>query len=295
MCRDGALETATTRANPANATLNLGGTGSRAIRDGNSTACQIPGDGKLELWCRGCMKIRIPSEIRQGALAWLGRQWRAWRLYLFLFCFVWVPLRSAVIDYNPVPTGSMNPTILEGDVIWVNKLAYGLRVPLTRIHLADWDEPQRGDIVVVLSPRDGTRLVKRVVGVPGDVLAMKNGRLAVNGHPLDYRPAEADYGATIAEKLRPYAVFAEEDLEGVEHAVMGLQIGAGANRSFAPIVVPEGEYFLMGDSRDNSLDSREYGLASRDAILGKAGGILVSLDINDTYLPRWKRFLAELR
>jgi len=90
-------------------------------------------------------------------------------------------------------------------------------------------------------------------------------------------------------------VFAEENLEGVEHAVMGLQISAGANRSFAPIVVPDGKVFLMGDSRDNSLDSREYGFASRDAILGKAEGILVSLDINDTYLPRWERFFSELR
>src|SRR6478736_10416835 len=104
---------------------------------------------------------RITSETRQRVGSWLKHQWQEWRGYLIFFCLVWVPLRSSVIDYSPVPTGSMNPTILEGDVVWVNKLAYGLRVPLTQIHLAEWGGPQRGDIVVVLSPADGTRLVKR--------------------------------------------------------------------------------------------------------------------------------------
>lgn len=240
------------------------------------------------------MKITLPAETRELVRAWLGRQWREWRLYIFLLFFVWVPLRSAVIDYNPVPTGSMNPTILKGDVVWVNKLAYGLRVPLTRIHLAEWSEPKRGDIVVALSPRDGTRLVKRVVGLPGDVLAMERGQLVINVRPVDFLRAEADYGAMIAKKLRSFASFAEEDLGGVIHPVMGLQIRAGARRSFPAIVVPEGNYFLMGDSRDNSLDSREFGFAPRDAILGKAEGILVSIDINDRYQPRLNRFFSEL-
>jgi signal peptidase I len=125
--------------------------------------------------------------------AWCKRKWQEWRYYILFFFFVWVPLRSAVIDYNPVPTGSMNPTILEGDVVWVNKLAYGLRLPLTQIHLAQWADPKRGDIVVVLSPEDGTRLVKRVVGVPGDTLAMQDRTLMLNGQPVGYHQAGADY------------------------------------------------------------------------------------------------------
>jgi signal peptidase I len=221
--------------------------------------------------------------------------WREWRGYVLFFCLVWVPLRSAVVDYNPVPTGSMAPTILEGDVVWVNKLAYGLRVPLTTWHVAQWAHPARGDIVVVLSPLDGTRLVKRVVGVPGDTLEMIENRLWLNGRALEYAAPANDYRPTIASELRGAAVFAEEDLSGVNHAVMALAGVRGAPRSFAPITVPPGGYFLMGDSRDNSFDSRAYGWAQRDAILGKAGGVLVSWDINDTYRPRIDRFFESLR
>ncbi|HEX2860109.1 MAG TPA: signal peptidase I [Lacunisphaera sp.] len=241
------------------------------------------------------MKAPIFASSRAAAFSWLAKQWREWRWYGFFFCFVWVPLRSVVIDYSPVPTGSMNPTILEGDVVWIDKLAYGLRVPLTQTYLTRWAEPQRGDIVVVLSPQDGTRLVKRVVGIPGDTLAMKGNRLELNGHPLVYTAAAADYGAGIARKLRPHAFFAEEDLGGVVHPVMGLTRIGGALRSFGPVRVPDGKYFLMGDSRDNSRDSREIGFAAQEAILGQAKGILVSLDINDRYLPRGDRFFTALR
>ena len=224
----------------------------------------------------------------------LARLWRQWRGYFIFFCFVWVPLRSAIIDYNPVPTGSMNPTILEGDVVWVNKLAYGLRVPLTKIHLAQWANPRRGDIVVVLSPLDGTRLVKRVVGIPGDTIAMEENRLVLNGQPLGYAPPTADYRMAIASKLQRSAFFAEENLAGVVHPVMGLSGMRSPYRSFAPIVVPPGRYFLMGDSRDNSFDSRAYGFATRDAILGQAKGVLVSLDPNGHYRPRTERFFTGL-
>ncbi|HEY8994641.1 MAG TPA: signal peptidase I [Lacunisphaera sp.] len=240
------------------------------------------------------MKSSASPAWRDRTLNWLVNQWQEWRWYAFFFCFVWVPLRSAVIDYSPVPTGSMNPTILEGDVVWVNKLAYGLRVPLTHLYLTRWSEPRRGDIVVVLSPKDGTRLVKRIVGVPGDVLSMTDNLLELNGHPLAYSQAGDDYQTAIASKLRRFAFFAEENLDGVVHPVMGLKAINATMRTFAPLTVPEGKYFLMGDSRDNSFDSREFGFASRDAVLGKAEGILVSLDINDSYLPRTDRFLAAL-
>ena len=228
-------------------------------------------------------------------IRFLAKTWREWRGYIFLFIFVWIPVRSAVVDYSPVPTGSMNPTILEGDVVWVDKLAYSLRVPLTTLHLKQWAEPARGDIVVVLSPEDGTRLVKRIVGIPGDTLSMQDNQILLNGEFVAYTEPEANYGAEIAEVLRPHAIFAEENLGGVKHPVMGISAGSGAPRNLAPVTVPDDRYFLMGDSRDNSHDSRIYGFAERDAILGQAKGILVSLDINDTYLPRLDRFFTPLR
>ncbi len=236
---------------------------------------------------------RLP--IFANFASFVSRQWREWRAYLLFFGLVWIPLRSTVVDYNPVPTGSMNPTILEGDVVWVDKLAYSLRVPLTQHHLVRWAEPQRGDIVVLISPVDGIRLVKRVIGVPGDQLSLRHNRLFLNGEAVGYAPATSDYGPTVAAELRPHAAFAEEQLPDHPHAVMGLALRNASHRNFDPVTVPPDQFFIMGDSRDNSLDSRAWGFAPRDAILGQAKGILVSLDINDTYLPRWNRWGTKLR
>src|SRR5271170_4889031 len=104
---------------------------------------------------------------------------KAWHEYRGFAAFIVLMLvfRSALADWNSVPTGSMKPTILEGDRIFVNKLAYDLKVPFTTWHLAEWANPKRGDIVVFYSPEDGTRLVKRVVGLPGDVVELRNEQL----------------------------------------------------------------------------------------------------------------------
>src|SRR5258707_4743278 len=95
---------------------------------------------------------------------------------LVLFAF-----RSAIADWNDVPTGSMKPTIIEGDRVLVNKLAYDLKVPFTTWHIAQWDNPKRGDVVVFYSPADEVRLVKRVIGLPGDRIELKNNEVFVNG------------------------------------------------------------------------------------------------------------------
>ena len=103
----------------------------------------------------------------------LTRLLRNWVVPFAATLAVFLPLRAAVADWYDVPTGSMKPTILEGDRIFVSNLAFGLRVPLTRTWLARWDTPDRGDIVTLASPRDGTRLVKRVIGIPGDLLGVE--------------------------------------------------------------------------------------------------------------------------
>ena len=114
------------------------------------------------------------------------KYWKEWRLTLFLIVFVILPVKSSLADFNCVPTGSLKPTILEGAFVFVNKAAYGLRVPLTRVHLARWANPERGDIVICFSPDDGTRLTKRVVGLPGGLTdLLRDYNLAARSIPLD--------------------------------------------------------------------------------------------------------------
>src|SRR5215203_5267946 len=127
-----------------------------------------------------------------NALRIAGRYlWREWIKPIGLVAIIVFPLKSAVADWNWVPTGSMKPTILEGDLVLVNKLAYDLKVPFTLERLATWDNPSRGDIVVFFSPHDAMRLIKRVVAIPGDTLELRDNVLLLNGKALQYQPIDA--------------------------------------------------------------------------------------------------------
>ena len=114
--------------------------------------------------------------------------WKGWGYSIFVALIIATSFKSAIADWNIVPTGSMKPTILEGDRIFVNKLAYDLKIPYTTLHITEWGDPQRGDIVVFFSPPDGKRLVKRVIGIPGDSIAMRNNQLIINGEKIKYEP-----------------------------------------------------------------------------------------------------------
>ena len=168
---------------------------------------------------------------------WLREELRPF-LVLMLILF---SIRSSLADWNDVPTGSMRPTILEGDRVFVNKLAYDLKVPFTTWHLAEWCNPQCGDIVVFFSPHDGQRLVKRVIGLPGDTLELRNNALVINGQPVAYQPIAEELLRDIPTTARAGRVFASEQLPGQTHAVTG-NPAAPAVRSFAPLRVPEGQY-----------------------------------------------------
>src|SRR5205823_6063161 len=122
----------------------------------------------------------------------LLKAWREYRAFV-LFIVLMIIFRSALADWNSVPTGSMKPTIVEGDRILVNKLAYDLRVPFTHISLYRFAEPKRGDIVVFDSKAADLRLVKRVIGVPGDVVEMRSNRLTING--IDAKYSSVDHAA----------------------------------------------------------------------------------------------------
>jgi len=221
------------------------------------------------------------------------KYWRQWRGTLFLIVFVVIPVKSCLADFNWIPSGSMNPTILEGDFVFVNKAAYDLRVPLTLQRMAHWADPQRGDIVICFSPEDRTRLIKRVVGLPGDTIEMQNNHLYINGAAVTYSPIESpdSHPLTYEGLLTPE--IAIEKLGNCEHPVMSTPL-ARAMRTFGPVAVPEGQFFVMGDNRDKSRDSRFFGFVPRQNIVGKALGIVVSFDITEHGQPRLERFFSEL-
>lgn len=196
--------------------------------------------------------------------------------------------RSAVADWNPIPSGSMHPTILEGDVVFVNRLAYDLKLPLTDRVLLSLGDPQRGDIVTFTSPRDGVRLIKRIAALPGDRIAMRNKQLIVNGESARYVPvptAAAQAGLDAPWAAQRYI----EQLGGNEHAMQWLQ-GARGFDNFPEQTVPAGQYLMLGDNRDNSADSRYIGLVPRQMLIGKALCVLLSVDILGAWLPRLERF-----
>ena len=211
---------------------------------------------------------------------------KAWREYkgFALFIVLMIIFRSAFADWNVVPTGSMKPTILEGDRIFVNKLAYDLKVPLTHISVYRFADPRRGDIVIFDSKAADTRLVKRVIGLPGDVVAMKDNRLIINGIEAEYSNVENGVDAT----------FATESYLNVSHRIELARSGASRLSTFDPVKIPKDRYLVLGDNRDNSADSRVYGFIPRDEIVGNAKTIVLSLNYNDYYIPRVDRFFRSL-
>lgn len=210
---------------------------------------------------------------------------------VLLVCFG--VFRTAIADWNPVPSGSMRPTILEGDVVFVNRLAYDLKVPLTGVVVVRLGEPRRGDIVTFDSPQDGTRLIKRLVALPGDVVALRDGVLSINGVEADYADVKEVTDA-LAPGLTVAATRATERTVDSQRTVQYLN-GMANRRSFDPVTVPANHYFMLGDNRDNSGDSRYFGLVPRALLIARAERILVSADITANWVPRWDRFASRLQ
>lgn len=235
---------------------------------------------------------RIPT-VKNDWKTNLKMFWKGWGYSIFIALVIATSFKSAIADWNVVPTGSMKPTILEGDRIFVNKLAYDLKIPYTTVHVAEWGSPRRGDIVVFNSPIDGTRLVKRVIGLPGDSIAMRNNQLIVNGENIAYAPVNHLQLDDFSRSMERNQVVVSEHLGETNHPVM-VTPWRSSIRSFAPVTIPEGKYFMMGDNRDNSADSRYFGFVDRSSIVGQATSIVISLDITDHYQPRWNRFFTGL-
>lgn len=171
-------------------------------------------------------------------------------------------LRSFVIEPFQIPSSSMVPTLKVGDFIVVNKWTYGIRLPVIRNKIIELNSPERGDVMVFFPPHEERYFIKRVVGLPGDEIHVLNGVLYVNGDKMSQKVL-AD------EEAAPRSVVMTEDLTGVEHAIQKRLLPTRLSQNFTAIV-PQGHYFMMGDNRDNSSDSRVWGPVPEERIVGKA-------------------------
>jgi signal peptidase I len=192
-------------------------------------------------------------------------------------------LRSFLAEPFRIPSGSMMPTLLVGDFILVNKYVYGLRLPVLNKKVLEMGEPQRGDVVVFRYPRNPrVDYIKRVVGLPGDHISYRNKTLYVNGAPQPQSPV-GEYAASGAGSRMTGAQERVEMLGDRRHAILVNpelpDFGPGCQvLMFGEIQVPEGHYFAMGDNRDNSNDSRCWGLVPEENLVGRAFGIWMSFD-----------------
>ncbi len=178
-------------------------------------------------------------------------------------------LRSFVAEPFRIPSGSMLPTLIVGDFILVNKFAYGLRLPVVERKIMEVGDPQRGDVVVFrYPPQPSVDYIKRVVGLPGDKIEYLNKRLYINGTAVKLVPGEKDGGVS------DVSIF-EEQLGEVQYSI---QITASQPAMDGGVIVPPGHYFVMGDNRDNSADSRIWGFVPDENLLGKAFMVWMSLD-----------------
>jgi len=223
-------------------------------------------------------------------MRFLSRFWRDNRK-LVAFLVLMALFRSAIADWNVVPSGSMLPTIREGDRIVVDKMAYDLRVPFTHVAILHLHDPQRGDIVTVDSSAAKELIVKRLIGLPGDVVAMRDNVLYIDGKRAAYQPVDI---AGVAGDSSSPGEYLDEKLGHVSHVVRLSVLAPSPRRSFGPVTVPKGQYLMLGDNRDDSADSRYFGFFPRNELMGRARRVAYSLDPEKHYFPRLGRFGARL-
>lgn len=182
-------------------------------------------------------------------------------LLLLLGVFV---VRSSLADHYYVPSGSMEYTLMSGDRVVVNKVAYGLRIPFTKVEITDGHSVARGDVVIFDSPKDGKRLIKRIVGVGGDNISLNAGYLSVNG-------------VSLAQNREPVEFFDEH--------VAPLNLADGGGPDIHQQFIPDGMVLAVGDHRGSSLDGRYFGLIPESEVYGKALGVYRRKDEGFVWRP----------
>lgn len=235
----------------------------------------------------------VPQETngRNAIAARLLRQptWVEYSGSFFPVILLVFVLRSFLFEPFKIPSSSMVPTLQIGDLILVNKFTYGIRLPVLNKKIIDINHPQRGDVMVFKYPKDTSLdYIKRVVGIPGDKVVYRNKKLAINGKDVEYKQLP-DY---LDEESLTYSKQFEENLSGVSHRILNDQRApsyvpnpdAFPNKALCTYnaegfacTVPAGHYFMMGDNRDNSLDSRYWGFVPDEYIVGRAFFVWMNL------------------
>ena len=202
--------------------------------------------------------------------------WRFAKDHWIFFCILIgiIVLRATVVDWHPLPSGSMHPTLLEGDVLVVNRLSYDVKFPFTNHILWHLQNPARGDIVVFDEPQEGRLLVKRIIGIPGDTVSLVNKALILNGHRAQYQP----YGPAM-DYIPVGAHWSAHDFVEIVPGLPAHKIRRLDNEfpsDFATVTVPPGHYLMLGDNRDNSADFRFFGFVSEALLQGRVARVAFS-------------------
>ncbi|MBF0255354.1 MAG: signal peptidase I [Gammaproteobacteria bacterium] len=241
----------------------------------------------LLLWRRKRQVASLAGKVKEPWLVEISRSF-------FPVFLVVVLLRSFVVEPFRIPSGSMMPTLLIGDFILVNKFAYGLRLPVLETKILDLGEPQRGDVAVFRFPENPRMdYIKRVVAVPGDRVDYRQKTIWVNDKPLTQTSQGLYQGVGAGERFSGYFLGSEQ-IDEIQHQMMvhpmapDLVPGCNALRGGA-VTVPEGQYFVMGDNRDNSNDSRCWGFVPESHLRGRAMLIWMNWDGQRSGFVDWSR------
>ena len=207
-----------------------------------------------------------------------------WSIELFPVLLLVLVFRGFIFEPFRVPSNSMMPTLLTGDFILVNKFDYGLRLPILNSKIIDFSKPERGDVIVFRYPNyehsagySGVDFIKRVVALPGDTISYEKDQLIVNGESVEYRKIGSYQGVDSGKAMSGYRHIREK-INEADHDILLHPLGN--SRKLSKTTVPEGHYFVMGDNRPHSSDSRFWGYVPEDYILGRAVGIWMHWDWN---------------